>query len=65
MTWSNKHDVLLCREIILIEPFAHKEGSRERGSAWDVIASELNCINEGSVKFEVTKRAVRDRYNLL
>ena len=65
MTWTGKHDVLLCREILLVEPFAHKEGSRERGNAWDVISSELNCIEDGGVNFEVTKRAVRDRYNLI
>ena len=30
-----------------------------------MIASELNCITEGCVLFEVIKRAVRDRYYLL
>ena len=63
MVWSEAHDILLCREAILVEPYAHKPGSRERGNAWNMISSELNGITE--VQFNVTKRSVRDRYNLL
>ena len=63
MIWTEQHDVLLCREALLVEPFVHKQGSRERGNAWDVISTELNGITE--ILFNVTKRGVRDRYNLL
>ena len=63
MVWTERHDVLLCREALLVEPYAHKQGSRERGNAWDMISSELNSITE--IQFNVTKRSVRDRYNLL
>lgn len=63
MVWINQHDILLCREALLVEPYQHKLGSRERGNAWDHISAELNGLIE--VKFVVTKRSVRDRYNLL
>ena len=63
MFWSNQHDIMLCRNVLLVEPYNHKFGSRERGNAWDVIVTELNNLQQP--KFTVTKRAVRDRYNLL
>ena len=63
MMWTPEHDVLLCREILLVEPYNHKPSTRERGQAWDTIAADLNCIKE--VIFNVNKRSVRDRYNLL
>ena len=63
MVWAERRDVLLCREALMVEPYAHKQGSRERGNAWDMISSELNSITE--IQFNVTKRSVRDRYNLL
>lgn len=63
MMWTSQHDILLCREILLVEPYNHKPSTRERGQAWDTIAGDLNCITE--VVFNVSKRSVRDRYNLL
>ena len=63
MLWTPQHDILLCREILLVEPYQHKPSTRERGQAWYTIAADLNCITE--VNFSVTKRSVRDRFNLL
>ena len=60
MVWSSEHDVLLCREILVTEPYKFKVGTRERGQAWDKVARELNTI-EG-VRFVVDQRAVRERY---
>ena len=31
MTWTEEHDITLCREILTEEPFNFKNGSRERG----------------------------------
>ena len=61
--WTSDHDILLCREVLLVEPFNHKPSTRERGQAWDTIADDLNSITD--VKFSVNKRSVRDRFNLL
>ena len=60
MVWSTNHDVLLCREILITEPYRYKAGTRERGQAWDKVAQALNSI-EG-VRFVVDQRAVRERY---
>ena len=60
MTWTEEHDTLLCREILVEEPFSYRHGSRERGKCWDRIAESLNKIE--LPKFSVDQRAVRDRY---
>ena len=61
--FSEEHDVMLCREVIVAQPYKFKPRSPERGKAWDDIASTLNAIQRPS--FKVTARSVRDRYNLL
>ena len=58
MVWSTVHDEMLCREILLVDPFTGKRRAR-----WQEVAENLNKIQE--VYFEVGKRAARDRYNLL
>ena len=63
MVWSAQHDVMLCREILLAQPFQHKCGSRETGHAWDEAADRLSKISEP--KFLVDQRAVRERYSKL
>ena len=63
MVWTNKHDVLLCREALLIDIFQYKSCTRERGHAWESIAGDLNNVTQ--VYFNVNKRSVRDRLTLL
>ena len=60
MTWTEEHDILLCREILVEEPYNFKHGSRERGRCWDRIAEALNSVEQP--KFIVDQRAVRDRF---
>ena len=57
------HDVIMCREVLVSEPFNFKPRSPERGKVWEKIAQELNAIEK--TKFRVTTRVVRDRYSLL
>lgn len=52
---------MLAREILLCEPFQHNVGSKERGSVWSQIATNLNT-HPG---FTVSQRAVTDRYSIL
>ena len=52
--------MLLCREILVVEPFRFKAGTKERGQAWDKVASVLNLV-EG-LHFVVDQRGVRERY---
>ena len=60
MNWTYEHDVMLCREILVIEPPNFKYGSRERGQAWEKIAQNLN--QRSAPKFNVDQRAVRDHF---
>ena len=60
MVWTSEHDELLCREILVEEPYHFKLGTQERGQCWDKIASSLNRL--GSPRFWVDQRAVRDRF---
>ena len=63
MVWTKQHDVLLCREALLIDVFQFRPGTRERGHAWESIAADLTSITE--VDFYVNKRSVRERLTLL
>lgn len=63
MVWSALHDEMLCREILVVDPFTGTNKSTvARGTKWEEVAQNLNKIQE--VYFKVDKRAVRDRYNL-
>ena len=55
--------MIMCREVLVSEPFNFKPRSPERGKVWEKIAQELNAIEK--TKFRVTTRVVRDRYSLL
>ena len=61
MEWTEQKDVMLARDILLCEPFQHRIGSKERGSVWSQIATNLNT-HPG---FTVSQRAVRNRYSIL
>ena len=60
MIWTNQHDILLCREILVEEPYKFKHGSRERGQCWDRIANALSRIEKP--RFMVDQRSVRDHF---
>ena len=63
MVWTTKHDVALCREILVVEPYKYKVGSREKGQSWDRIATALNSLVEP--RFSVDQRAIRERFATL
>ena len=64
MKWTDDHDIILGKEILLVKPYQFKPGSKERGNYWTTIVEDLNNISE--IDFNVTQKAVRDRYrNLL
>ena len=63
MKWSNQHDIMLLREMLLFQPWSYRYGSVERGQVWETIADSLNRINRPV--FKVNQRSVRDRYHLL
>ena len=63
MEWKEEHDVFLCREILVSQPFKFKERTIERGKIWDEIANRLN--NCQTLKFRVNKRSVRESFKLI
>jgi len=63
MEWSDQHDVLLAREVLLCEPYQFKPRTVERGKIWQTIADHLNEIPD--LKFRVTKRSTRKHFGLL
>ncbi|KAL1254815.1 hypothetical protein QQF64_012876 [Cirrhinus molitorella] len=63
MKWTEKHDVLLCKQILCEEPHKYKKSSVNRGKAWSTIADTLNYSQD--LTFKVTQRSVRERFTLL
>ena len=63
MFWSTDHDILFCREILLVNPYRAKKGTNFRSSFWEQIAVSLcQC---STLKFVVDKRSVRDHIAVL
>ena len=63
MVWSKQHDLLLCREVLLLNPYKYIKGSTQRSSSWEKIAESLNTIKTPT--FQVDKRSVRDHVGVL
>ena len=63
MEWSDKHDVVLYREVLVMEPYQYPYRCKERGDLWNQIAINLNGLDQP--KFKVNRRSVRDRLTLL
>ena len=63
MHCHNEHDVMLVRQVLLYEPWQHRQGSVERGQIWKAIAESLNSLED--LNFRITDRSTRDRLNLL
>ena len=64
MVWSEKHDILLCREIITADPFTDiRKGTIQRSAKWAAIAEALVSVRDIDVQFRVGRRALRDRYD--
>ena len=45
MEWSYKHDLVLCREVLAMEPYQHPYRSKKRGNVWNQIAMNLNSLD--------------------
>lgn len=61
MEWTKEHDIHLCRDIIVVEPFQSKKGTVARGQLWTKIAQSLNSCKE--LKFRVGMRSVRESFS--
>ena len=63
MSWTNEHDLILCKETIFVNPFSAKKKSAQRSVLWQQIADNLNATDKP--RFLVDKRAVRDHIQVL
>ena len=63
MTWTKKHDLLLCRGVLVVNPHTSLKGSIDRGNLWGTKSSNLNSIDQQ--RFIVDRRSVRDRLAIL
>ena len=61
MIWNEEREVLLCREIMLTEPYQFKKGSKERGDSWSKLAVNLSNTKLDP-PFSVDQRAVREHF---
>ena len=56
-------DLILCREVLNLNPSTTKKGSTQRSTIWDKVATTLN--NCSCLAFNVDKRSVRDHVGIL
>ena len=56
MSWTPLHDIVLCKEIISVNPYSAKKKSVQRSALWQKIADNLNSVKDPH--FIVDKRAV-------
>ena len=45
MVWDDQKDELLCRDILLLEPYKFKARTREKGDLWKAISDNLNSLD--------------------
>ncbi|XP_028411545.1 UPF0746 protein DDB_G0281095-like [Dendronephthya gigantea] len=61
MVWNNEKDKTLLKEMAAEGVMRKKPKSRDRGTSWEKVVSNLNS----SAEFEVSQKSLRDRYKLL
>ena len=66
MRWTNEHDVIFLRTVLVHELWKYKYGSQKRENVWGKVAESLNGLNSVcKLYLKVTHQSARDRYKLL
>ena len=63
MEWTEQHDIILCREILVTNPFSAKKKTTQRKKLWDTVAQNDVKINTPKFKASLSERSVRERYS--
>ena len=63
MEWSEEKNVVLCLEVLLVDPYKVKERTTQRAQLWQQIAD--NLLKLPLPTFKVDKRAVREHVDML
>ena len=59
MFWTYDHEAIPCREVVDVNPYTTKKGSKKRSSMWEKVGDTLNKC--AVPKFTVDKRSVTER----
>ena len=65
MDLTNGHDVVLCREVLVVDPFQAKKKTIQRAKLWQTVANNLIVLDHPKFKSTLSKRSVQDRCMLL
>ena len=65
MEWTQSHDLALCRELLVTNPFQEKYKTTKRAKLWDEAAANLAQTSAPPFKKSLDRRAVQERYRLL
>ena len=60
MDWTRRHDTLLFREILVVNPFQAKKKTTQRAELWQSIANNLKKSEDPHFKETLAKRSVQD-----
>ena len=55
--WKDSHEKALIQEVLAIEPYKFKSGTKEKGAAWTEIADNLSECG-----LRVNQRFVREKF---
>ena len=58
MEWSDKDDLVLCRDMLVMEPYQNPCRGKERGDVWNQIPVNLSGLDHP--KFRVNEISTRD-----
>ena len=61
MEWTESHDVALCKEVLVQNPFLARKKTVQRAAMWHNVADEPVSLNRPKFKVTLTKRSVQDR----
>ena len=64
MDWTNQHDIVLCREVLVADPFQAKKNNVQRAKHWQTVANNLVVLDYLKYKSTLSKRSVQDRFIL-
>ena len=65
MEWTTAHNIMLCREVLVVDPFQAKKKTTHRAQLLQVIAENFKKMESPKFKPTLTKRSVQDRCSLL
>ena len=63
MNWTPLHVIILCKQVVFVNPYSAKKKSVQRSALWQKIADNLNSIHDPHLNVE--KRSVRDHIGIL